>query len=94
MIGYKDTPGRGELGWLLENTVWINRAHPAYEKAIAGGHEQYHVVLTVAWVLLGHLDDQHSALLFIYALLPFPLPYAFAAMPLAAGLLLIGTTII
>ncbi len=35
-----------------------------------------------------------ALLLFIYALLPFPLPYAFAAMPLAAGLLLIGTTII
>lgn len=65
MIGYEDAPERAELGWLLENTVWINRAHPAYQKAVAGGHEQYHVVLTVAWVLLGHLDDQHSAQRFI-----------------------------
>ncbi len=65
MIGYEDAPERADLGWLLENTVWINRAHPAYQKAIAGGHEQYHVVLSVAWVLLGHLDDQHSAQHFI-----------------------------
>jgi hypothetical protein len=65
MIGYEDAPERAELGWLLENTVWINRAHPAYQKAVASGHEQYHVVLTVAWVLLGHLDTQHSAQRFI-----------------------------
>lgn len=65
MIGYEDAPERADLGWLLENTIWINRAHPAYQKAIAGGHEQYHVVLTVAWVLLGHLDDRHSAQQFI-----------------------------
>ncbi len=65
MIGYEDSAERGELGWLLENTVWINRGHPAYQKAIAGGHEQYHVVLTVAWVLLGHLEDRHSAQQFI-----------------------------
>lgn len=65
MIGYEDAPERGELGWLLENTIWINRAHPAYQKAVAGGHEHYHVVLTVAWVLLGHLDDRHSAQQFI-----------------------------
>ena len=65
MIGFEDSAERAELGWLLENTVWINRAHPAYQKAVAGGHEQYHVVLSVAWVLLGHLDDQHSAQRFI-----------------------------
>ena len=65
MIGFEDAAERAELGWLLENTVWINRAHPAYQKAVAGGHEQYHIVLSVAWVLLGHLDDQHSAQRFI-----------------------------
>lgn len=65
MIGFEDASDRSDLGWLLDNTVWINRAHPAYQKAVAGGHEQYHVVLTVVWVLLGHLDDQHSAQEFI-----------------------------
>ncbi|MBI5303805.1 MAG: ATP-binding protein [Chloroflexi bacterium] len=65
MIGFEDASERAELGWLLENTVWVNRGHPAYQKAVAGGHEQYHVVLTIAWVLLGHLNDQHSAQRFI-----------------------------
>ncbi len=65
MIGFEDAPERTDLGWLLENTLWINRAHPAYQKAVAAGHEQYHVVLSVVWVLLGHLDDQHSAQQFI-----------------------------
>jgi hypothetical protein len=65
MLGFEDAPERADLGWLLENTIWINRGHPAYQKAVTGGHEQYHVVLTVAWVLLGHLDDRHSAQQFI-----------------------------
>jgi len=65
MIGFEDSSERGELGWLLENTIWINRAHPAYQRAVAGGHEQYHTVLSVAWVLLGHLEDKHSAQQFI-----------------------------
>jgi hypothetical protein len=65
MIGFEDTTERAELGWLLDNTIWVNRGHPAYQKSVAGGHEQYHVVLTVAWVLLGHLNDQHSAQRFI-----------------------------
>lgn len=65
MIGFEDAAERAELGWLLENTVWINRSHPAFQKAVSAGHEQYHVVLTVAWVLLGHLEDRHSAQQFI-----------------------------
>ena len=35
-----------------------------------------------------------ALLLFIYAILPLPLPYSNVAMPISAGLLLIGTTII
>jgi hypothetical protein len=58
-IGFDDAREREDLGWLLENTVWINRAHPAYRKAASTGNESYHVVLGVVWVLLGHLDDRH-----------------------------------
>jgi hypothetical protein len=65
MLGFEDAPRRSELGWLVENTIWVNRAHPAYQKAIGAGHENYHVVLSVVWVLLGHLDDRHSAQEFI-----------------------------
>jgi hypothetical protein len=64
-IGFDDAQERNDLGWLLENTVWINRAHPAYRKAASTGNESYHVVLGVVWVLLGHLDDRHSAQEFI-----------------------------
>jgi hypothetical protein len=64
-IGFDDARERDDLGWLLENTVWINRAHPAYRKAARTGNESYHVVLGVVWVLLGHLDDRHSAQEFI-----------------------------
>jgi hypothetical protein len=65
MIGFEDAAERSELGWLMENTIWINRAHPAYQKAATAGHETYHMVLCVVWVLLGHLDDRHSAQQFI-----------------------------
>jgi hypothetical protein len=64
-IGFDDARERSDLGWLLENTIWINRAHPAYRKAASTGNESYHVVLGVVWVLLGHLDDRHSAQEFI-----------------------------
>jgi hypothetical protein len=64
-IGFDDARERNDLGWLLENTIWINRAHPAYRKAASTGNESYHVVLGVVWVLLGHLDDRHSAQEFI-----------------------------
>jgi Histidine kinase-, DNA gyrase B-, and HSP90-like ATPase len=64
-IGFEDARERNDLGWLLENTIWINRAHPAYRKAASTGNESYHVVLGVVWVLLGHLDDRHSAQEFI-----------------------------
>src|SRR5207302_10748363 len=64
-IGFDDARERDDLGWLLENTIWINRAHPAYRKAARTGNESYHVVLGVVWVLLGHLDDRHSAQEFI-----------------------------
>jgi hypothetical protein len=64
-IGFDDARERDDLGWLLENTIWINQAHPAYRKAASTGNESYHVVLSVVWVLLGHLDDRHSAQEFI-----------------------------
>jgi hypothetical protein len=64
-LGFDDARERDDLGWLLENTIWINRAHPAFRKAASTGNESYHVVLSVVWVLLGHLDDRHSAQEFI-----------------------------
>jgi hypothetical protein len=47
-------PDREELGWLHENTIWINSLHPAYKKT---EDRDYHAILTVAWVLSGHLES-------------------------------------
>ena len=40
-----------ELGRLVESTVWVNEAHPAYRRAVASRSEGYHVALTVALAL-------------------------------------------
>jgi len=60
MIGFEDDPRRYDLGWLMENTVWINKAHPAYQRAMDSGAENYHIVLAVAWVLSNHLEGKKS----------------------------------
>ena len=39
------------LGRLVESTVWVNEAHPAYRRALASRSEGYHVALTVALAL-------------------------------------------
>ena len=40
-----------ELGRLVESTVWINTAHPAYRRAVASRSEGYHVELAAALAL-------------------------------------------
>jgi len=40
-----------ELGRLVESTVWVNEAHPAYRRAAASRSEGYHVALAVALAL-------------------------------------------
>jgi hypothetical protein len=40
-----------ELGRLVESTVWVNQAHPAYRRAVASRTIGYHIALTVALAL-------------------------------------------
>lgn len=40
-----------EMGRLVESTVWINRAHPAYRRALASRSIGYHIALAVAMAL-------------------------------------------
>jgi len=61
MIGFEDNENREELGWLIESTVWINKGHPAYRRAINSDAENYHIVLSVAWVLSGYLEGEKSS---------------------------------
>ena len=65
MIGFEDDPNRDELGWLTESTVWVNRQHPAYRRALRTGADTYHVMLTVGCVLSVHLESEKSPQQFI-----------------------------
>ena len=40
-----------EMARLVEATVWINEAHPAYRRAVASRSEGYHIALATAMAL-------------------------------------------
>jgi hypothetical protein len=50
-IQFESRPDDPQLGRLVESTVWVNEAHPAYHRAAASRAEGYHVALTVALAL-------------------------------------------
>lgn len=50
-IDFEARPGDPELAQLVESTVWVNEAHPAYRRAVASRSEGYHVALAVAMAL-------------------------------------------
>ena len=50
-IQFESRPDDGQLGRLVESTVWVNTAHPAYGRATAARADAYHVALTVAMAL-------------------------------------------
>jgi hypothetical protein len=50
-IAFESRPEEPELAHLVESTVWVNEAHPAYRRAVASRSEGYHVALAVALAL-------------------------------------------
>jgi hypothetical protein len=50
-VQFEDRPHDPELGRLVESTVFVNRAHPAYRRAVASRSEGYHIALAVALAL-------------------------------------------
>jgi hypothetical protein len=50
-VQFEDRPGDTELGRLVESTIFVNRAHPAYQRAMASRSEGYHIALSVALAL-------------------------------------------
>ncbi len=50
-IQFEENPDNSELGRLIESTVWINQAHPAYRRALASRSVGYHISLAVALAL-------------------------------------------
>ena len=50
-IQFEERPDDPELARLVESTVWINEAHPAYRRAAASRAEGYHIALASALAL-------------------------------------------
>lgn len=50
-VQFEERPGDPELGRLVESTVFVNRSHPAYQRAAASRSEGYHIALSVALAL-------------------------------------------
>ncbi len=50
-IQFESRPDDPELGHLVESTVWVNEAHPAYRRAAASRSEGYHIALASALAL-------------------------------------------
>lgn len=67
-IQFDDRPDDLSLGRLIESTVWVNRAHPAYRRATASRALGYHIALTVALALapLAVEPAQHSQFLLAF----------------------------
>jgi hypothetical protein len=62
LLQFESRPGDPELGRLLESTIWINEAHPAYARATASRSVGYHIALTVALSLAALVGaaDEHA----------------------------------
>jgi Histidine kinase-, DNA gyrase B-, and HSP90-like ATPase len=50
-IQFESRPDDAELARLVETTIWVNDAHPAYTRAAGSRSESYHVTLAVALAL-------------------------------------------
>ena len=51
LLQFESRPDDTELGRLVDSTIWINDAHPAYARAAASRSAGYHIALTVALAL-------------------------------------------
>lgn len=63
LVHVEPRPGDPELGRLVDNTIWINEAHPAYARAIASRSLGYHTAVAVALALAPlavDANDEHA----------------------------------
>lgn len=51
LVQFESRPGEMELGRLVDSTIWINDAHPAYARAVSSRSLGYHTALAVALAL-------------------------------------------
>ena len=64
-VVFADEKDGVEMARLEEDTLVVNRAHPAHRRASETGDLDYHVALCLAWVLAGYLPPEKSARRFI-----------------------------
>lgn len=64
-VAFDEDAEKKVLGWLIGDTIYINRAHPAYVKAKEAGVEAYHYLVVIAWVLSQHIEAEKSPLDFL-----------------------------
>ena len=50
-IEFEDRANDSEIGRLVESTVWVNRGHPAYQRALVSRSIGYHIALAIALAL-------------------------------------------
>jgi hypothetical protein len=68
-IQFERREGDPELAHLVESTVWVNEAHPAYRRAVDSRSEGYHVAVAVALALAPLAVDPAKEHAFITAFL-------------------------
>ena len=51
LVQFESRPDDSELGRLVDSTIWINDAHPAFTRAVASRSIGYHTALAVALAL-------------------------------------------
>src|SRR3989304_3099375 len=68
-VEFDSRPDDPELGRLVESTVIVNVAHPAYRRAEASRSDGYHVALTVAMALAPLAVEPAQAHAFVTAFL-------------------------
>ncbi|MBI2071653.1 MAG: ATP-binding protein [Gemmatimonadetes bacterium] len=68
-LQFESRPGDASLSRLVESTVWVNDAHPAYRRAVASRSEGYHLALAVALALAPLAVEPAQAQLFVESFL-------------------------
>jgi hypothetical protein len=68
-LRFERLEGDDRLGRLIESTVWVNEAHPAYRRAVASRAEGYHLAVTVASALAPHAVEPEQMQGFVNAFL-------------------------
>jgi hypothetical protein len=64
-IVFADEPDREEMARLEEDTIVVNRKHPAWSQARGTGDADYHVAVCIAWVLAEYLPPEKPPRRFI-----------------------------